>query len=196
MKWLVLAVAFATINIWCHADTEQVVIGQPTIFWHEGEWQTYKDGVWTPYSKSADQARKGTDSKKQEGRGRVARSRQQKSTEPQNVIIGDDSTLVLGQPNIGIGQPNVGIGERNGIGQTTIGIGQPTIGIGQTTIGIGQPNMGIGQTTIGIGKPNTGIGQTTIGIGQRTVGIGKPNTFFPQPGAEPQRERPRHAASD
>src|SRR5262245_28918608 len=29
-----------------------VPIGQPTIFWRNGEWQTYKDGKWVPYFES------------------------------------------------------------------------------------------------------------------------------------------------
>src|SRR5262252_11007662 len=37
------------------AETEHsgyVAVGQPSIFWRNGEWQTYKDGRWVPYFES------------------------------------------------------------------------------------------------------------------------------------------------
>ncbi len=46
------------------AAEESVLIGQPTIFWHNGEWQTCQDGVWTPYDQTpaiAEQASGGVD---------------------------------------------------------------------------------------------------------------------------------------
>src|SRR2546429_391139 len=120
-------------------------IGQPSIFWHNGEWQTYKDGVWTPY-------------------GQAERSH---SSRPGNEKVDAASgSLRIGiLRNSGREKSIHRSGESNpGIGQTTIGIGQPN-GIGQTTGAIGQPNVGIGRTTIGIGQPNVGIGQPN-GIGR------------------------------
>jgi hypothetical protein len=199
-----LLVVVASLRCWAGPAGGQapIVIGQPSIFWHNGEWQTYKDGGWTPYRKSgsdrSSQSRlkegtaysghrgdKGTTWR--EGLGRSAGLRH-----GFNSGIGT-TTIGIGQPN-GIGQSARGMGEPNvGIGRRTIGIGQPNVaigqrnGIGQTTIGIGQPNVaigqpnGIGQTTIGIGKPNAGIGQPNS-IGQTTIGIGKPASFPNQKG--------------
>ena len=161
--FLAVAVSCLVISEPCTAD-EPVLIGQPTIFWRNGEWQTYKNGVWAPYGKTpaADQA----------GGGKI-------------VVVGGigPTTFRIGQPNAQIGQTTIGVGQPQGqIGQTTIGIGQPNGQIGQTTVAIGQRSAQIGQTTIGIGQPNGQIGQTTIGIGQSsgqigqtTIGIGQPN---------------------
>lgn len=178
----------------CRADLQggetSVAVGQPSIFWHNGEWQTYNDGVWTPYCKplsnrvSQSRTKEGAaDSRSQRGdRGVVRRSTLAKSSNPSAAGIGA-TTIGIGQPNGGIGQSTGGIGKPNvGIGRTTIGIGQPNVAIGQpnaigqTTIGIGKPNTSIGQNTTGIGRPNIAIGQPNS-IGQTTIGIGKPSAF-------------------
>jgi hypothetical protein len=172
------------------AAEERVVIGQPTVFWHNGEWQTYKNGVWTPYGKApalSSQTPSGQPNSLGAGTDQdTARSDAQRvvhhahrnkggSMAHHNAADTGQSTSSPGEPNDGIGQTTLGMG------QTTIGIGQPTVGIGQTTIGIGQPTIGIGQPTIGIGQPTIGIGQTTIGIGQPNSGLGNPNSGLGQP---------------
>lgn len=153
------------------ASTNVVFIGQPSIFWRNGEWQTYKDGVWTPYGKTPDT--------------KIDPGNQENGT---GILILSDGTPVYLEPFPRRGHEPGG-GERHFDHQRddatgkdpTMGLGQPNIGIGQTTIGIGQPNVSIGQGTIGIGRPNAGmgqpngIGQTTIGIGQQTSGLGQPN---------------------
>lgn len=153
-----------------------VAVGQPSVFWHEGEWQTYKDGVWTPYFRKVDSSRF------QPGPSGVATTRPTAGIGQTTIGIGQPQGRI-GRPNTQIGQTTIGIAQPNGqIGSTTIGIGKPQGQLGQTTIGIGQPNRQIGQTTIGIGRPQGQIGQTTIGIGkpqgqmsQTTIGIGQPN---------------------
>src|SRR5260370_23097422 len=46
-----LLVIVASLDCWANPPLGEasVVIGQPSIFWHNGQWQTYHDGVWTPY---------------------------------------------------------------------------------------------------------------------------------------------------
>jgi len=194
-KIIALLVTFGSFYSWAEPQSSDapVVIGQPTIFWHNGQWQTYKDGVWTPYGQETAAPAEPRDQGALDPRGsalagrdtvrpefhpsryhrphRKGESNAGAATQMGQSIGGPN--VSIGQTTIGIGQPNVGIGQRNGIGQTTIGIGQPTIGIGQ-------PNVAIGQTTIGIGQPNGGIGQPN-GIGQTTIGIGQPNATLGQP---------------
>ena len=169
-------------------------IGQPSIFWHNGQWETFKDGVWTPYGQpeSGHFLRPGSGGTSASGSGGmhpgIARNAQRGSSidrrNESSAGIGQ-TTIGIGQPNGigqstgGLGKPNVGIGRTNiGIGQPNVGIGQPN-GIGQTTIGIGKPNLGIGRNNTGMAQPSAGIGQPN-GIGQTTIGIGKPTSFPPQ----------------
>jgi hypothetical protein len=53
MKTQIFTLLVVVASLHCPADAPlaetRVVIGQPSIFWHNGEWQTYNDGVWTPY---------------------------------------------------------------------------------------------------------------------------------------------------
>jgi hypothetical protein len=179
-KIFTLLVVAASLHCWAdpRLDEAPVVIGQPSVFWHNGEWQTYKDGVWTPYGKASPNRFSQARSKEgtaYSGPG-IRDSRIARRTSPGN------STSLRREPKAGIGTTTIGIGQPNGIGQSTIGIGQRNVGIGQrngigqTTIGIGKPNVGIGQTTIGIGQQNIGIGQPN-GIGRTTIGIGKPANF-------------------
>jgi hypothetical protein len=196
MKAKIFTLLVVVTSFYCRADAPladaPVVIGQPSIFWHNGEWQTYNDGVWTPYGKPAMNRFAGPRSKEgtaHSGPGirdveiadRAARGKSASLRRESNVGIGK-TTIVLGQPNGigqatgGMGHPNVGIGRSNiAIGQPNVGLGQPN-GIGQTTIGVGKPNVGIGRNTTGIGQSNVGIGQPN-GIGQTTIGIGKPSNF-------------------
>lgn len=156
---------------------DQVIIGQPTIFWHNGEWQTYKDGVWTPYHrrKAAPEHPKAAPQ---------AKARRQKAWRSATITptagIGQNPTTIGQQPG-GLGQPTIGIGH------TTIGIGQPNAGIGQPTIGIGRPNAGIGRPNIAVGRPQ-GIGQPTIGIGQPSTDIGPPNFGVGRPQAAKRQD--------
>lgn len=157
--------------------------GQPVFYWHNNEWETFRDGNWIPANQFVNRRRNfafgNTDRANRQTAG-IGRPNGQ----PGHTTIG------IGQRTIGIGQPTIGIGQRTiGIGQPTIGIGQPTIGIGQPTIGIGQPNGGIGQTTIGIGRPQGTLGQPNS-IGRPTIGIGQP-TFGKEersPGSNQRRE--------
>jgi hypothetical protein len=194
MKGNIAALVVIFVSFFSWADPQgsdaPVPIGQPTVFWHNCQWQTYKDGVWTPYGQEASTPVEPSDhgtfvqpgsaptdrgsAHPQSQRGRNHRlhgmnDRNANAATRMGQSLGEPN-VAIGQTTIGIGQSNIGIGQRNGIGQTTIGIGQPTIGIGQ-------PNMAIGQTTIGIGQQNGGIGQPTIGIGQPNATLGQPNTI-------------------
>ena len=176
-----LLVVVASLHCWADPPLAEphVVIGQPSIFWHNGEWQTYNDGVWTPYG--------------QRVASHPARPHNKEGAAYSSPGIPDPgigrnagrgkATNLRGGSNAGIGSTAIGIGQPNGIGQSTGAIGEPNLGIGRTTIGIGKPNggigqpNGIGQTTIGIGKPNVSIGRTTTGMGQPNIGIGQPNAI-------------------
>lgn len=175
---LITCLGLLGVSLLCHgteaaASTNVVVIGQPSIFWRNAEWQTYKDGVWTPYGQPPNTK---IDRGNQEnatgililsdgtplyletfsGRGQGPDGGDRHFDHHPDGVPNDDSTTWLGQPNIGIGQTTIGIGQPNvAIGQPN-GIGQTTIGIGQQTSGLGQPN-GMGKTTIDIGKPAGGI---------------------------------------
>jgi hypothetical protein len=180
---------------------------QPSIFWHDNQWETYENGQWVPYRGSAN-----NNPVEPEPEPEVI------FQEPQTPDMVDTNIYVpaygwgfigppalnhqhrrhvrthvrtdhrkpqtsIGQPNAGIGQPNVGNGQPTiGIGRPNAGIGQPTIGIGKPNAGIGQP-IGIGQPNAGIGRPNAGMGQPTIGIGQPNAGVGQPNASVGQPNA-------------
>jgi hypothetical protein len=171
VEWIAaLVVGAAVCCRAAEADTDTpVAIGQPTVFWHNGQWQTYKDGVWRPYH----------DEKRQEEEP-VA---MQPEMAPEQVPPPEEPGMY---PPYFVDGIYVGGGGHNrrrhhrprptpygqagqpvgGLGQTTIGIGPQQPGLGQTTIGIGPQTPGIGQTTIGMGPQQPGLGQTTIGIGQ------------------------------
>jgi hypothetical protein len=181
---------------------------QPSIFWHNNQWQTYENGEWVTYRGSAN--------------NNVAIESEPEQTvipeEPQTPDMVDTNIYYptygwgfigapalypphrfhhtrkhvrpehrkpeasIGQPNTGISQPNVGVGQTAiGIGRPNTGIVQPTVGIGKPHAGIGQPRIGIGQPNGGIGRPNAGMGQPTIGIGQPNAGLGQPNVSVGQP---------------
>jgi len=161
-----------------------VVIGQPSIFWHNGQWQTWKDGVWTPYGQEPAEPGEG---ESQVARGNTPNNNGTARLEIEGGKIHrlhDRADLGKRRRGTDIGRATGALGQPNiAIGRTTIGIGQPTIGIGQPTIGIGQPTIGIGQPTIGIGQPNAGVGQRN-GIGQTTVGIGKQTPVIGRQGSQ------------
>jgi hypothetical protein len=176
-------------------------LGQPTIFWHDRQWETFQDGRWLPYRAPAQ------DFAVSEPETIAPPEPEPELTQPNDFFPGyywgfgfsnagfhhrherirharlkrEQSGDAFGRPNvqvgrttIGIGQPNVAIGQPNtGLGQTTIGIGQPNFGIGQPNFSIGPPNLALGKPTIGIGRRNIAIGQTTIGIGQPAIGLGR-----------------------
>jgi hypothetical protein len=178
---------------------------QPSIFWHDNQWETYENGEWVPYRGSANNS-----PVEPEPEPEVI------PEEPQTPDMVDTNIYVppygwgfigapafnhthrrfvrphvrtqhrrpqtgIGQPNVGIGRPTIGIGKPNaGIGQPNIGIGKPNAGIGQPTIGIGQPNAGIGRPNAGIGQPTIGIGQPNAGVGRPTIGIGQPMSGQPR----------------
>ena len=183
MKTAIITTLLVVASLHCCGDPAlgeaPVVLGQPSIFWHNGQWQTYNDGVWTPYGKPvSDRLAQppGKQDAAHSGPGirdvGVAR----------RAALRKSASLRRG-PNSGIGKTTIGVGKANAIGQSANGFGEPNLGIGRSTIGIGQPSAGIGrpngigQTTIGIGKPNVGIGPSTIGIGQPNRGIGQPNAI-------------------
>jgi len=181
MKTEIFTLLFVVASLHCRADSPptkaDVVIGQPSIFWHNGEWQTYNDGVWTPYGQRV----LGQPARPPNAGGRVYSSPAtfriaRKAGLEKSANLKGNSNAGIGRTTIGIGQPN-GIGQNNGgMGQPNVGIGRTTIGIGQSNAGIGQPN-GIGQTTAGVGKPNVNIGRNTTGMGQPNIGIGQPNSI-------------------
>jgi hypothetical protein len=177
MKAEIFTVLVVVASLHCCADPPlgeaRVLIGQPSIFWHNGQWQTYHDGVWTPYAKEVSNHSAQPRSKEDaaySGPGIQDLGIARRTALRRSANLRRESDAGIGTTTIGVGQPNA-------IGQGTSGIGQPNVGIGRNTIGIGQPNMGIGQTTIGIRKPNVNIGQSTIGIGRPNIGIGQPNAI-------------------
>jgi hypothetical protein len=175
MPLMLLVLAAGTIMSLAEGSDLYGNIGQPSIFWRDGEWQMFQDGRWIPYiaTKSAPA---------------------QLQTTPEMVPVPEPEPEAVDTNGVyyewGYGLPllrpihhhrhspdkarrftNRNSGAKSltdtavgNIGRTTIGIGKQSGGIGQTTIGIGQPNGGIGQTTIGIGQPTIGIGKPTIGI--------------------------------
>jgi len=219
MKTAILMALSAAAAVWCQAGTavaeDRVVIGQPSIFWHNGQWQTYKAGLWTPYGQTPAVSVQaivavGTTPHGDPSDGRVSarpwRHRRRvlaalagageggQPTSLSNEPIGSigQTTIGIGQPTIGIGQPTIGIGQPTiGIGQPTIGIGQPTIGIGQPTIGIGQPDTGLGRPNAGFGRAN-GLGPAAAGLGQLTIGIGRPAAEVGTPAPRQPPDRGAH----
>jgi hypothetical protein len=183
MRRTLILMCFLLVSVCCRVASASDAssthpIGQPSIFWHEGQWQTWNNGVWTPYGQ-----------KQKTGPapvGKLTEATVQPSGRGRGI---DKSTIGMGQPNTaigkpmwGIGQPTIGVGQPSGgLGQPTIGIGQPAPGIGRSTVAIGQPTTGIGQPAIGIGKPTIGIGRPTIGMGKPTIGIGKQTEFQKSP---------------
>jgi hypothetical protein len=166
---------------------------QPSIFWHNNQWETYENGEWVPYRGSANNNPVEPEPEPEV----IAEEPQTPDMVDTNIYVPPYGWGFIGapvfnhphrrhvrphvrmehrRPQTGIGRPNAGIGQPNvGIGRPTIGIGKPNVGMGQPTIGIGKPNAGIGQPTIGIGQPNGGIGRPNAGVGQATIGIGQPN---------------------
>lgn len=148
------------------------IIGQPSIFWREGEWQVYKDGHWIPYAES---------------KARPASAPAQAETLEVPVATPTPLTDTNSYPYYYDGGYSYAVplwggfrGHRHGlhrkIGQTHTpqNLNNRSIGnIGRTTIGIGQPTIGIGQPTIGIGQPTIGIGQPTIRIGPQSGIVGQ-----------------------
>src|SRR5947209_15769874 len=45
-----LLLAALTCNAAANDNEKFVLTSQPTIFWHDGQWQTFQDGQWTPYA--------------------------------------------------------------------------------------------------------------------------------------------------
>jgi hypothetical protein len=180
-------------TILSRAETSNVyaTIGQPSIFWRDGEWQVFQDGHWIPHS-----ATRSTPVIEPQGIPEPL-------AQPEPEMV--DTNGIYYDWGYGYGLPffsrphlhhfdrgrhfkkpgprSLNDSSVGGVGQTTIGIGQQSGGLGQTTIGIGQPNGGIGQTTIGIGQPNAGLGQPTIAIGQPNTQLGKQKTGFGRPNA-------------
>jgi hypothetical protein len=177
-------------------------VGQPAIFWHDRQWQTFQDGRWFPYRASA------RDFDVAESEAMAAPEPEPEIPQPNDFIPGYYSGFgfsnaglhrrhekirharvkrvqsgdAFGRPNVELGQRTIGIGRPNvAIGQTTIGLGQPNTGLGQTTIGIGQPNFGLGQPNFSIGPPNLALGKPTIGIGRRNTAIGQTTIGIGQP---------------
>src|SRR5512133_116357 len=170
MVLLIAAASFSLCAYSAFAD-DRVVIGQPSVFWHNGQWQTWKDGVWTPYGQAV---KKATEPAMLTAPNQLREHRTDAGVMRPQVRSGSNLRAHR-QPGLGSGA-SIG-GQRpagDNAARPTAGIAQNPIAIGPNNLGIGQPN-GIGQPTIGIGQPNIGIGQTTIGIGQSTIGIGQPN---------------------
>jgi len=196
IEWIASLVVGAA--VFCRTEEANadppVPIGQPTVFWHNGEWQTYKDGVWSPYhdenrrveapaatEPAPEMAPEQGDAPEEPimypyygggivNSGRFHRRHRHRPRPTPYAQVPDPSGL----PTVGIGQTTIGIGpQQPGLGQTTIGMGPQQPGLGQTTIGIGPQQPGIGQTTIGMGPQQPGLGQTTIGIGPQPPGIGQ-----------------------
>jgi hypothetical protein len=165
MKTKIFSLLVVVASLHCRADSRlaqtNVFIGQPSIFWLNGQWQTYNDGVWTPYGQPVS--------------SHPARPHSKEGKADSGPGIGDPgivrdagrrkSTGLSGESNARTGPTTIGISQSNGIGQSTGGIGKPNVGIGRNAIGIGKPSLSIGGSTNGIGQPN-GISQTTIGIGK------------------------------
>jgi hypothetical protein len=180
------------------AETEHsgyVAVGQPTVFWRNGEWQTYKEGKWVPYFESL---------------------RQEAAARQQMIVPEPEPVLVPEEPPVEQPPEFVVPGYGGGYGYYlwdpffqrrrlehgrdhrrdqhpkphSAQSGVPSAGIGKTTIGIGQQSGRLGQTTIGIGQQNTGIGQTTIGIGKPTIGIGQPTATIGRPLFSPAPSAP------
>ena len=171
---------------------------QPTIFWHDNQWETYENGQWVPYH---DPANYNTAMEPEPAEVVLPEEPQPPETVDSSGFVPSYGWGFIGAPafyrphhhRLAHTRPehrrptNVAGRHNAGTGRTTIGMGRPNVGIGQTTIGIGQANAGIGhrnagigQTTIGIGQPNVGIGQNNAGIGQTTIGIGQPNVGIGQ----------------
>ncbi len=187
---ILLLLACAIPSVWCRAAEAEhsgyVAIGQPTIFWRNGEWQTYKDGRWVPYFESLRQ-----DEAAKEAAAREAAT----MPEPEPVLVPEQPPIDQ-PPDMGVSVYGGGYGyffwdpffQRRHFGHgrdrdhrrnvhdksASAQAATPAAGIGQTTIGIGQQNGGIGRPTIGIGPQRPSIGQPTAAIGKPTIGIGQP----------------------
>ncbi|HEV2393410.1 MAG TPA: hypothetical protein VG146_13745 [Verrucomicrobiae bacterium] len=167
LRLSVLAAIFVLGSSASRAGSEQsTIIGQPTVFWHDNQWQTYQNGIWVPYSPFVN------------GPTDIAAPVAVSDSQPDNTAGGIRPLFGTGQRrlrNHGAWQGWTGSQQTQGtrplsnvaIGQSMIGIGQSTIGIGQSTIGIGQSTIGIGQSTVGLGRPYLGIGRPG-GLGKRS----------------------------
>jgi hypothetical protein len=158
-------------------------IGQPSIFWRDGEWQMFKDGRWVPYGATKPEPSIELQSSPEP---MVLPEPQPESVDTNAVYYDWSYGLPFLRPihhhrrfdkerrfkrDKDSGPKSLTDTSIGNIGRTTIGIGKQSGGLGQRTIGIGQPNAGIGQTTIGIGQPTIGIGKPTIGIGQQVHAV-------------------------
>ncbi len=205
MKSLLIFLMLLTATLLCHGEGTRpyaLIVGQPSIFWRDGEWQIYQDGQWVPYSSENKESTSITEQASPEPVspsepemietngyvtdhgwgygvpvfGRTHRHHREKFPHRRNRK--DEDRLSRGG---GLGQTTIGIGRQSGgLGQPTIGIGQRN-GLGQPTIGIGQQNGGLGQTTIGIGEANFRIGQRNVAIGQPNGQLGQPTIDIGQP---------------
>jgi hypothetical protein len=143
-------------------------IGQPSIFWRDGEWQVFQDGRWIPYV-----ATKSPPVQVQT----VPELLPPPEPEPEAIDMNGvyynwGYGLPLLRPIHHRHRPDKERRLTNRNSRTKALTDTAVGNIGRTTIGIGKQSGGIGQPTIGIGRPNGGIGQTTIGIGKPTIGIG------------------------
>jgi hypothetical protein len=142
-----------------------ILVGQPSIFWRNGEWQTYKEGRWIRYVPPQSAVSEQTASAQNRVYPQAAPEEMAPLGEQEQPAPYYDSTFgpspwvyaVPGGYGYGFGsagprrhriphgnsqQPT----HRNSqsaqaVDRSRIGIGQNTTGIGQPTIGIGQPNM-------------------------------------------------------
>src|SRR5258708_30071300 len=120
---------------------------QPSIFWHDNQWETYENGQWVPYRGSANNTL-------------VESEPEMIPEEPQTPDMVDTNIYV---PPYGWGfieAPAFNHAHRRHVRpHVRTELRRPHTGIGQPKAGIAQPNLGIGQPTTGIGNPNGGTGQ-------------------------------------
>jgi hypothetical protein len=195
-KFILLMVTTGSFAGWA-ADSPlseaPVAIGQPTVFWVNNQWQTWKNDNWVPYGRDVaprEPRSSEADSSQEPLNGSTPafhRQGRRDKSHDNGVVRKNGLDGALGQPDVQTDQPNIAIGHGNiGIGQPSMAMGPPNVAIGQPhgvggpDVAIGTPNAGIGQTTIGIGQANPGIGKAS-GIGQTTIGIGQPNTGLGEP---------------
>ena len=169
----------------CRADEANpyTITGQPSIFWRNGEWQTFQGSQWIPYS-APRQVEVATEPEM---------AIEPLYPQPENIQTNDypDYYWGYGYPyGFRLHGHHLNKRVRNNNRKDDPFFKQPNAGLGSTTIGIGQPNGGIGQATIGIGQQSGGIGQTTIGIGQPTFTARAKITALGQPGTRPGHTRP------
>lgn len=161
------------------ADSDnRIVIGQPTVFWHNGEWQTYRDGIWEPYHDPA----------------RSAAAEAEAEPEPMPEAAGAAENGVPYSPYVIVGGGPWG-GRYHGFHHRPRRNGRPParpvqpIGPANTAIGpanhhispvghaIGPTPIGIGQTPVGVRPPRAGSNPPSLSSGQTTIGGGRPGQF-------------------